>query len=371
MANNFSSDPNCIALWKLENNADDSKGGNDLAEVNSPAYDDTDRKEGTHCIDLERDNSQYCTIADGDLDFGFPGKSGTGEPSFSICFRVKRETLIPNVGMVSKYVQGSGYRTFVVRGGSSGELDFLIGWNGGVSYTALLFDSYLESGKWYHVGVAYDASDNGMKIRVWDDNAGALLDDNKEGTAGGDMYFSAAQFEIGRYGASDSYIFDGKLDEVAIFNKVLTDAEIDAIRAGTYSGGATEKSSADTGSGVDACVSLETGAAKTASDSGAGVDAVESLQTPQAKTSSDVGSGAEGAPIASAALAGGESGSGLEALIARLLTGGESGGAVEDSEVVDEGTLKDLFAGEAAEGIDSLVARIEMPVKGGGMKLWT
>lgn len=154
----------------------------------------------------------------------------------------------------------------------------------------------------------------------------------------------------------------------------------------------TEKSSSDTGSGVDAYVSLETQQDKSSSDTGAGadakasgnpiatlvkaetgsgVDAVDSLQTPEAKSSSDAGSGAEGTPVQSAILAGSESGSGIEAIIARLLAALDTGDGAEASSLETEGQLKDLFASELGEGADRLVARIEMPTKGGGMKLWT
>jgi hypothetical protein len=95
----------------------------------------------------------------------------------------------------------------------------------------------------------------------------------------------------------------------------------------------TEKTSSDTGSGVDACVSLE---------------------TPEAKTSADAGSGVEGSPLPAATLASSESGSGIEA-----------------ANVFDEGLLKDLLASELGQGADCLIAKIEMPTKGGGMKLWT
>jgi len=127
----------------------------------------------------------------------------------------------------------------------------------------------------------------------------------------------------------------------------------------------------DSGSGVDAVESLQTPAAKTSADTGSGVDAVESLEIQQDKTSADTGSGAEGTPLSSAVLAGSESGSGLEALVARLLAGDESGSAVEASSLDTEGQFEDLFADEPGEGADRLVARIEMPTKGGGMKLWT
>lgn len=107
---------------------------------------------------------------------------------------------------------------------------------------------------------------------------------------------------------------------------------------------------------------------KTSSDTGSGVDTVDSLETPEAKNSSDTGSGAEGTPLSSATLAGSETGSGIEALFARLLAafdigiGTEAGGLQYD---------KALSATELGEGADRLTAKIEIPAKGGGMKLWT
>lgn len=404
MANNFSGDSNCVALWKFDNNADDGKGGNDLTEVGSPSYDSGDKKEGTHCIDLEYDSNQHCKIADGDLDAGFPGKSGTSEQSFSICCWLKSES---GGGIVSKWGTGAFSFACVLSGG--GYLYFYIGYNSGSSQSSIIFETQLSTGKWYHIGFVYDASDNGMKLRVWDDDAGELLDDNKEGTAGGDMSPDTAPLEIGRHYQNNNNCFDGKIDEVVFFDKVLSDDDIDAIRAGTYGAAVTEKQSADTGSGaegmpiasviltgtesgtgVDAVESLQTPQAKTSSETGSGsdalvqaqailegaengsgVDAVESLQTPQAKTSADVGSGTEGMPTQSAVLEGSESGSGIEALIARLLAGEESGAAVEASSLNTGGGIEELFADESGEGADRLVARIEMPTKGGGMKLWT
>jgi len=104
---------------------------------------------------------------------------------------------------------------------------------------------------------------------------------------------------------------------------------------------------------------------KTSSDSGSGIDALYSLETPEAKSSSDTGSGAEGAPVQSAVLAGSETGSGIEALIARLLAAFDTGTGTEVG-----GLLKNLFASELGQGSDSLIAKIETSTKGGGMKLW-
>ncbi len=366
MANDFSSDPNCVALWKLDSNASDAKGGNHLTPVNAPTYDSGDKKEGSHCADLEHGSVQYFTIADADLDAGFPGKNGTSEQSFSICFWAKLESLGIYQGFIDKLAASANVFSVYLR--SANQLRFIIGYNNGVNQSLLEFGTNPSTGIWYHIAVVYDHTDNSMKIRVWDDNAGALLDDNAEGTADGDMSPDTADLEVGRYNKSDSYTFDGKIDEVVIFNKALTDNEIDLVRAGTYGAGITEKQSSDTGSSVEGTPSQS--AILASSESGSGVDVVESLESSQAKTSADIGAGAEGTPLSGAILAGSESGSGLEALIARLLSGDETGGAVEASSLEIEGQFENLFADEPAEGADRLAAKIEMPTKGGGMKLW-
>jgi hypothetical protein len=127
----------------------------------------------------------------------------------------------------------------------------------------------------------------------------------------------------------------------------------------------------ESGSGVDAFVSLQTPSAKTASDAGYGVDALVSLQVPQNKTSSDIGSGVEAMPVYSAVLAGSEGGYGIEAFIARILAAAEGGYGAEASEIGGGGLIKKLFASELGDGADGLIAKIEIPTKGGGMRLWT
>jgi hypothetical protein len=115
-----------------------------------------------------------------------------------------------------------------------------------------------------------------------------------------------------------------------------------------YTPAVTEKTSSDTGSGVDACVSLV---------------------IVEAKSSSDDGSGVEGTPLPSAVLSGSETGSSIDVIIARLLASFDTGSDIEVAQLA--GLLNDLFATELGEGLDLLVAKIEMPTKGGGMKLWT
>jgi len=242
--------------------------------------------------------------------------------------------------------------------------------------------------------------------------------------SGGYMERDSSGYAGVRYVSGDQLTIDNQAD----YSALMADDAMSLYGTGTAGGGATEKTGSDTGagadakasgsplaaingsetgsgadslpsrditlpesgSGVDALVSLQTPAAKTASDTGygvegtplsgatlaavdtgAGVDALVSLQMPAAKTSSDAGSGVEAVPVYSAVLVGSESGSGVEAFIARLLAAAEAGCGAEASEIGGGGLLKHLFASELGEGADGLTAKIEIPTKGGGMRLWT
>jgi len=209
-------------------------------------------------------------------------------------------------------------------------------------------------GRWYKVGEYIDPNDSATF--TW--GAGVILSLYGTGTEGG--------------GATEKFGADTGVgaDARASGNPAA------AINGGEAGSGADalpfrEIALPDSGSGADAFVSLQTPAAKTASDTGAGVDALVSLQVPAAKTASDNGSGVEAVPIPGAILAGSESGSGVEAFIARLLAAAETGCGAEASEIGGGGLLKHLFASELGEGADGLTAKIEKPTKGGGMRLWT
>jgi len=205
-------------------------------EVNytpSITYDSGDKKEGTHSIDLENSSAQYCEIADADLDAGFPGKNGTSEQSFSVCFWAKFETVYAYERIIGKWTNGS-IRSWGAVLSDANKVMFFIGYGGGTSYTAITFNTAVTTGRWYHIALTYDASTNSMKIRIWDDTAGALLDSNATGTAGGDMQSTTGPLQIGREPSTSSYLYDGKFDETPFFNDVLTDDEIDQIRQGIY-----------------------------------------------------------------------------------------------------------------------------------------
>ena len=216
------------AVWNFDNDATDSLGGNDLTEINTPAYDAGDKKQGTHSIDFDSVSAEYCLIADGDLDAGFPCKSGVAEQSFTLLGWVKFETLT-DAALTKKWAAAGNrsFNTILI----SGELRFYIS-HDGTNSVHIDFGTSMTTGIWYHWACTYDAATNGMKIRIWDDNAGALLDVNETGTADGDCFSSDASLVIGNH---TSAYQNGKSDEVVVLaGKALSDADIDKARAGTY-----------------------------------------------------------------------------------------------------------------------------------------
>ncbi len=271
----------------------------------------------------------------------------------------------------------------------------------------------------FEVAIFYIVSGANMSTRDYE-TIGSVTGGSKQTFSGLDMdvetgdfiggYWSAGRLELGNASGVTYYYLSG--DNIPCTDLTFSYASNytgSIYGEGEVGGGVTEKSSSDSGSGVDAKVSgnpvatlakTDTGsgadilsqaqAILDASETGSGVDAVDSLQTPEAKSSSDAGSGIEGIPVPSAFLVGSETGSGLEgtpvpsaflvgsetgsgieALISRLLATPDTGAGAEASSIEIDGVLKELFASELGRGSDYLAAKIEMPTKGGGMKLWT
>jgi len=227
MANNFSADNNCKAVWNLESGAltADSKGGNIL--TNSGVDEDLVNFKQGACSGLwVRANADYMTIADAALDSGFPLKSGEANKSFSFTFWVRFANAAFYQYLMNKS-GGYGNRSLIIYlYGNKIQLEISAN---GIAWNSYIHASALSNNVWYHVGITYDAEDDSYRIRIWDDTAQAILGEDKVGTAT-DILVSTADLFLSLTGVN----LGANLDEIAIFNDVLTADEIDQIRAGTY-----------------------------------------------------------------------------------------------------------------------------------------
>ena len=239
--NDFSSDPNCVALWSLEDGVltTDSIGSNTLTN-NGVTSDTSNYQEGAAAGDFVRSSSDYLYRADTNLSGDFPGKSGSGNDTFSFCawFRC---TSLPTgselQSIVSKYEWAGDERGFYVSIGvneSTTTVCVSLAYDGGASRDKYWFDTAIVANRWYHVGVVVDGSN--VKIRIWDDTAGALLGGDEEVQSQlHDMYCPNAQFRIGAVQHSTwPDHFNGQIDEVVLFGDSLSSGEIDQVRAGSY-----------------------------------------------------------------------------------------------------------------------------------------
>jgi len=97
-----------------------------------------------------------------------------------------------------------------------------------VDYETVTYTASLTMNQWYHIAVTFDDSTGAYRIRVWDPVTASELDTDVTGIMTNSIlkqtgdYFNLAQG------------FNGYTNDYVMFNRILTVAEIDEIRAQTY-----------------------------------------------------------------------------------------------------------------------------------------
>jgi len=232
--NDFSGDARCAALWRFESGLStrDSKGANTLTAYNTPTEDLVDFKEGACCAVMTLASSEYFAIADAALAAGFPLKSGDATKVFSACLWFKATSFPAAGGIILSKRDSSTKWTFILSTWASGALYLYWVYNSGGASHALNIGYTLVTGRWYHIGLAIDGVNKTLYVRIWDDTAGAVVKEISF-TPTNALYVSNAAFGIGASGTGEAPI-NGKMDEVVVFNALLTSTEIDLIRSGAF-----------------------------------------------------------------------------------------------------------------------------------------
>jgi hypothetical protein len=230
--NDFSSDPNCVAVYEFEPGAltTDSRGGNTLTPTVSPPTSETELfRSGAGCARFDAAEAQYYARPDADLSADFPMKDGAANHSFSATWWAYYEST------------SSGGRAICSKSGSL----WVMVQNGALSCT-LYFDgvgtvdtdhaSTMDLEKWYFHALTYDAATLQFLMHIWDYSAGDTLglDRDWTGTGYGEIVETADEMRIGPKNLWDP--MDGLLDEFTVWNRALTIDEIDEIRTGTFGG---------------------------------------------------------------------------------------------------------------------------------------
>ncbi len=238
VGNNFVSDPNCVALWRFESGkiTTDSVGTNTL-QNHGVTTNTTDKKEAAGSGNFEATEKDYLWIADASLSPKFPFSGPAAPKAISVAFWMKLESL-PLVDFTydpfSKVDSAKDLATFTTMVDPVGHIGFFIGTATGKKYEDSWVAEQLATAKWYHVVVTYRDSDKSYQINVWSAEAGTIFAE-KTGTLANNITITDADVYLGaRQGLPENRFFDGLLDEMVVFNDVLTPDEIGKIRAGTY-----------------------------------------------------------------------------------------------------------------------------------------
>jgi len=222
---------NLVSYWGLEESSGtryDLHGSNDLTDNNTVVG--ATGKIGNGA-DFERGNSESLSIADN------ASLSITGD--FSISAWIKLESLPSVAGeqynIITKFATGAGNpRGYYLAVNGGNELNVLYR-NASDQTTAIAaqsnaFDSG-DLGTWVHVACAVDVSAATAALYI---NGSSVTATVTEGSATS-IVDSTAAFHMGSFdtgGATTGY-FDGVIDELGIWSRILTSGEITAL----YNGG--------------------------------------------------------------------------------------------------------------------------------------
>lgn len=217
---------NLVSHWKLNDNdddriVDDSKGNNNGQLTTGTAnnyvselYNSAGKING--CLDFDGTNDYITVPSDDTLNFG-------DTTDFSLAAWVKIDAETNPHRIISKEVSGGGmYRLFVASSaGNEGKPVFDI--NDGTNGATIIGDSLILDDTWHHVAVTCDR--DGNATMYVDGTAQADVEDI---SGVGDIDNTEDLYIAGHYNNSD-YRWPGSIDDVRIYNDVLTQSEIDIL----------------------------------------------------------------------------------------------------------------------------------------------
>lgn len=209
-----------IAYWKLDEasgDASDSVGSNTLTDHSSVGT-------GTGKINGARHftkaSGQFLTIADNTA-------LSTGDIDFTIAGWVNADSLSSTMGIICKWLQASSQREYRLDYASS-RFRWLLS-SAGTSADLVLSADNLgapSTGTWYFIVAWHDSVNNVAGIQVNDGTA------NTSSYSSG-VFNGTAGFDIGTSESAAGIPFDGLVDEVGFWKRILTSGE----KTQLYNGG--------------------------------------------------------------------------------------------------------------------------------------
>src|SRR5208337_4512592 len=283
MANSFGSDSSCKALWRFESGAlgVDTIGTNTLNLIGSPGANTSLFKEGAASIELVKASTQYAYIHDAALvTAGFPLNSTDTVKKITVCGWFYGNTLPNYAAIWAKSAYYANKNCLQLDSGTGG-LRILWG-NGGSSTTSYSLGFTVSTGTWYHVTVVVDGVNKILQVLLYNASTGTYQ--YYSTSPGSVLGVGTADWMVGNAGIYPSNIdgnqWDGEIDELVVFNRLLSLGETENIINQVYTGpyAAASPGNVFTGdSRFQARWRFESGALTTDSSPAAGGNGVNTL----------------------------------------------------------------------------------------------
>jgi len=200
-----------IGHWKMNDNAASTTvtdstayGHNGTAQQNTSVLHVDGKIDGALTFN---GTSDYIVVSDtDDLDIG--------TSDFSVSFWIKTTTAA-TMRLISKRDGNIGYEVYTY---STDGITFFIG--DSASFVTKVSPTSISDGNWHHVVVTFDRDGDGI---IYIDGQ---LDVTRDISAQSGSLATAMDLYIGRISYSDSFHFNGDLDDVRIYKKVLSPEEV-------------------------------------------------------------------------------------------------------------------------------------------------
>lgn len=241
MANYPQNDAACFAYWSFNTGdflGDQTDYEHDLTDSNTVTEDTTNKWEGSASALFVSAQNETLDIDDIDLDSSFPFKDGSSNDIATIAFAF-RPTAGGPAGILNKHNAGSDNRSIILGLDPSDQCRMLWGHTGGTDVTAVSHATALtvDGSVTYFVAfvIVGSGGSRNLKIRLYQVGIGHIGTDI-DTDPGNDLNIpSGANLPLVLGGnGPGSGTYDGNLDAFMIFNDAKSDADLDAIWAGTY-----------------------------------------------------------------------------------------------------------------------------------------
>lgn len=170
-----------------------------------------------NAADLERDNTQYFSTADA------AGLSFSGTDSFSISAWIKLETTGTRMRVISKWGASAAVQDWELTINATLGPFFAVSDS---ATTASINDGTALNTDWHHIVAVFDNANNELRLYLDGSQCATPVAETNDPTD------SSSTIYVGNdYDGSDA--FDGLIDDLCLFRKALTDANVTTL----YNGG--------------------------------------------------------------------------------------------------------------------------------------